>query len=246
MAKVNITLPVYNEESTLEKSVDKLLLFLKETKFPFEFEIVIADNASKDRTQEIGEHLEEIHPNVVYKRIDRKGRGYALKRVWNDSDCDVCSFMDIDLSTDLVFFRPLIDAIVFAHAAVATGSRLEATSQVIGRSPKREFLSRSYNRLIKLLFWPPFKDAQCGFKAVNTSHFKSISHLIQNNNWFFDTELMLLTQQTQRPIVSIPVIWRDDCTTTVKLGPTIREDLMGLFRLRWLFFFTNINKAVRH
>lgn len=243
--KINITLPVYNEEDSLEKSIGKLISFLQQTKFPYDYEIVIADNASKDKTQSIGERLEKEIPNVRYHRIDRKGRGYALKQVWSQSDCDVCSYMDIDLSTDLAFFRPMIEAVIFQSAVVSTGSRLEKESKVIGRIPKREFLSRGYNALIKLLFWPPFKDAQCGFKCVNTYHFKQIVTYISNNNWFFDTEMMLLTHQLKRKIISIPVVWTDDCTTTVKLGPTIKEDLGGLFRLRWLYTFQNMRKVIR-
>ena len=233
---ISITLPVYNEEQALGDSVEKLISFLRTTKFPYEYEIVIADNASTDRTPDIARDLVKKHSQIKYLHIPKKGRGLALREAWRQTRCDIACYFDIDLSTDLVHLLPLIDAICDG-AVVATGSRLDSSSVVTGRTSRREILSRGYNHLIRLFFRTPFKDAQCGFKAVNTDYFRKIEGLIENNHWFFDTELLLLTNYLKEPMVSIPVHWIDDSSTTVKVLGTVGEDIKGLLRLRRGFFF---------
>src|SRR6201999_4521094 len=97
---VEIAIPVHDEESALEQSVRRLDAFCGEH-LPYSFGIVIADNASTDRTQEIGEALATELAGVPYVRLTEKGRGRALRRVWSRSDADVLAYMDVDLSTGL-------------------------------------------------------------------------------------------------------------------------------------------------
>ena len=120
--------------------------------------------------------------------------------------------MDVDLSTDLSHFPQLVESLESGYD-VAVGSRLSRDSQVT-RAFKREFISRSYNVLIKSLFFTPFPDAQCGFKALTRQAAQAIIPSIENNNWFFDTELLIIAAKRGYRIKSIPVKWDDDPTST--------------------------------
>ena len=231
MPKVDVVVPVYNEEVILTQSIETLRDFLTQ-KVSFSWRIVIADNASIDNTLVIAKKLSEQYEDVTYVHLDLKGRGRALKKAWLESDADVVSYMDVDLSTKLDAFPILIDSIDDNYG-VAIGSRLMRGAVVIGRSIKREITSRGYNIIIKAVFFPGFGDAQCGFKAVRRDVVQDIVPFIEDNEWFFDTELLLLSERKGYRIKEIPVEWTDDPDTRVDVVKTAFEDIKGLIRVRF-------------
>lgn len=232
MATVEVVIPVYNEERALPQSIPTLRDFLASDAFPYDWRILIADNASIDSTPEVGAKLEaENEGKVKYVRIERKGRGFALKQVWHDSPMDIMSYMDVDLSTGIEAFPTLIGAIADGGYDVAIGSRLAKGAEV-SRSMKRRVLTLGFNSMIKGMFFTRFSDAQCGFKAVSRDVAQTIIPLIEDNNWFFDTELLILAEKAGYKIKDVPVRWIEDTDTRVKIGATISEFVGGLVRMR--------------
>ena len=232
MTGVDVVVPVYNEEQALPRSIPVLREFLAADAFPYRWRIVIADNASVDGTPEASRRLEEQFPGeVVYVRIEEKGRGRALKRTWGDSPMEIVSYMDVDLSTGLEAFLPLIAAIAEQGYDLAVGSRLMADSQV-RRSLGRRLLTRGYSFIIKAMFQTRFSDAQCGFKAARTEVARRLMPLIEDNNWFFDTEMLILAEKAGYRVKDVPVAWVEDFDTRVNVPKTIVEDLRGLARMR--------------
>jgi len=230
--RVDVVIPVYNEENDLAPSVTKLRQFLLDN-VHYDWRIVIADNASTDRTLDIARELAERHPGeVTYVHLDQKGRGRALRRAWTESDADIVSYMDVDLSTDVGAFPPLMDSLIDSEYDVAIGSRLKKGAQV-ERGLKREFISRTYNLIIKLMFRNKFSDAQCGFKAVTSRVVRDVVPLIKDQAWFFDSELLLLAERMGYKVFEVPVKWTDDPDTRVKIAHTAWEDIKGLFRVRF-------------
>lgn len=227
---VDITIPVYNEEQDLPRSIDILTRYLKEN-LENPWRVIIADNGSTDNTLSVAELLSTKYSGVTSVRIPQKGRGRALRQVWLESTANIVSYMDVDLSTDLVHLKHLIQA-VEEGAHIAIGSRIIKGSK-IKRSLKREVISRCYNALIRIMFLTPFRDAQCGFKAVDRNAAKALVPLVKNNNWFFDTELLIIASARGFRIKEIPVHWEDDPGTSVKVVSTAWEDLKGLLRLRF-------------
>jgi len=230
MASVDVVIPVYNEEHVLAQSVATLRQFLSKG-FPHKWRILIADNASTDNTLAVAQELAQKHPDVASLHIPEKGRGRALKASWLGSAADIVSYMDVDLSTELKAFPLLIQAIASEGYHVATGSRLSLGSD-IRRSLKREVLSRGYNVMIKALFFTRFSDAQCGFKALSRQAVRALVPLIENNDWFFDTELLILAEKAGYPVKEIPVRWLEDLDTRVNIRKTVWQDIRGLVRLR--------------
>jgi glycosyltransferase involved in cell wall biosynthesis len=230
MATVDVVIPVYNEEHVLAESVATLRRFLSEG-FHHQWRILIADNASTDGTLTVAQELAEEHSDVASLHIPEKGRGRALKASWLGSAADIVSYMDVDLSTELEAFPPLIEAIASEGYHVATGSRLSSTSDTT-RSLKRETISRGYNLMVKALFFTRFCDAQCGFKALSRRAVRELVPLIENNEWFFDTELLILAEKAGYPVRDIPVRWLEDPDTRVNIRKTVWEDIRGLARLR--------------
>jgi glycosyltransferase involved in cell wall biosynthesis len=230
MATVDIVIPVYNEEHVLAQSVATLRKFLAEG-FAHQYRIVVADNASTDGTLAVAQRLAQKHPDVASLHIPQKGRGRALRVAWLSSPADILSYMDVDLSTDLAAFPPLIEAMASEGYDIAIGSRL-ARGANIRRSLRREVTSRGYNVMIKGLFFTRFSDAQCGFKAASRRAVQELVPIIENNEWFFDTELLILAEKAGYRVKEIPVRWLEDPDTRVNVPKTVWEDVRGLLRLR--------------
>jgi len=227
--QIDIVVPVFNEEAALAGSVLRLHRFLSDG-FPFTWRIVIADNASSDATPEIAAALASSLIGVATLRLERKGRGLALRSAWSASDADVVAYMDVDLSTDLRALLPLVAPLLSGHSDLAIGSRLAPGARVV-RGPKRELISRAYNRLLHLVLRARFSDAQCGFKAVRRDAARSLVADVRDDAWFFDTELLVLAQRRGLRIHEVPVDWIDDPDSRVDIVPTALADLRGVARL---------------
>jgi glycosyltransferase involved in cell wall biosynthesis len=228
---VDIIIPVLNEEKALPLSIAKLRRFLLENS-PYPYRIIIADNGSIDATPEIAEALSIEHKDVSWTRMEIRGRGRALKQAWLASDADIVCYMDVDLSTDLDAFPILVKSIGEGGFDLATGSRLMKNSIVKKRTLKRELTSRCYNLIIKLMFFTKFSDAQCGFKALSRHTAQLLLPHVQDNGWFFDSELLIIAEKAGLSIKNVPVTWVDDPDTRVHVIKTATDDLKGLWRLR--------------
>jgi len=226
---VDIVIPVHNEERDLRPSVERLAGYLTDH-FPYPCCITIADNASTDDTWSQAQQLVEELPQVRAVHLHQKGRGRALKAVWSASAAPVLAYMDVDLATDLRALLPLVAPLISGHSDLAIGTRLAPSSRVV-RGPKREFISRSYNLLLKGTLAVSFSDAQCGFKAITAPVAHDLLPLVDDDNWFFDTELLVLAQRATLRIHEVPVDWTDDPDSRVAIVATAREDLVGIVRL---------------
>jgi glycosyltransferase involved in cell wall biosynthesis len=227
--RVEIVVPVKNEEHDLGPNIRRLREFL-DTAFPFPAEVCIADNGSTDATYEIGTLLAAELPGVRVVRLEQSGRGRALKQVWSASTAEVLAYMDVDLSTNLNALLPLVAPLLAGHSDVAIGTRLAKSSRVV-RRPKREFISRSYNLLLRATLNAHFSDAQCGFKAIRADVARELLPLVEDTSWFFDTELLVLAEQAGLRIHEVPVDWVDDLDSRVAIAKTVGEDLRGIARL---------------
>jgi glycosyltransferase involved in cell wall biosynthesis len=226
---VDIVVPVYNEAHVLEASIYRLHGYLSAS-FPFSWRITIADNGSTDDTFAVAQDLAAELPGVAAIHLDIPGRGRALRVAWSASDAEVVAYTDVDLSTDLDALLPLVAPILSGHSDVAIGSRLAPGARVV-RGPRREVLSRVYNLLVRTVLRAEFRDAQCGFKAVSRRAAGALLPDVQDEAWFFDTELLVRAQRAGLRIHEVPVDWTEDTDSRVVLWRTIVDDLRGIWRL---------------
>ncbi len=227
--QAEIIIPVRNEERDLAPSVRRLDAYLRDH-FPFTARSIIADNGSTDGTWSRAQALESELESVSAVRLERPGRGGALRSVWSQSDAAVVAYMDVDLSTDLNALLPLLAPLLSGHSDVAIGTRLARGARVI-RGPRREIISRCYNLLLHATLGTRFSDAQCGFKAISTGKARMLLPLTADTGWFFDTELLVLAERAGLRIHEVPVDWIDDTDSRVKIVATALADLRGIVRL---------------
>lgn len=237
--KVEINLPVLNEERVLKDSVKNLRDFLKNNMHEYDFRIVVVDNGSMDKTKEVGQQLSFDYSDVGYLRLEKKGRGRALRTAWNISSADILCYMDIDLSTDLEALPKLIKAIVVDGNDISIGSRLMKGAKT-NRSFKREIISRGYLFLMKIILGTTFSDVQCGFKAVNRTVVTEVLPHVLDQEWFFDSELLFKSKKWGYKIKEIPVVWKEDSDSRVKIYKTVKNFIKSLIRLKLEFSIDRI------
>ena len=226
---LTLVIPVFNEEKDLPKNLPKLIDFLDKKMSAYQWEIVIADNASTDKTPEIAQKFAQSG-RIKYLRLEQKGRGRALKKAWESSESELLAYMDVDLSSDLEYFPKLILSLEEGFD-IAIGSRLKKGAKVFNRPFLRGVMSRGYSLLFRSLFWTSFWDAQCGFKAITRKAAEKLLPLVEDTGWFFDSELLIIAQKAGFKITEVPIVWKDDPTSTVKVAKTAWGDIKGLIRL---------------
>ncbi len=227
----DVTIPVLNEEPTLERQVKILHAFLQEHfPAPNQWRIVIADNGSTDRTFEIAENLSKELSEVAVVKVPRKGVGLALKTSWGQSQADIVGYMDLDLATDLPHFLEAYDALANQGYDIVYATRLHPKAQVIGRTLKREIVSRGFNFLLKVYLGTHFSDGMCGFKFLKRSVYpKLYENGAQNDGWFFSTELLTVGEWLGFKLYELPVKWTDDVTSSrVKILPLATRYIKGM------------------
>ena len=231
---IEITIPILNEEATLNNQVRKLHRFVDQNLSDFgRITIILADNGSTDATPSIARLLEQELVNIHYIRLEERGVGRALKASWRQSMSEIVGYMDLDLATDLSYLKPAFEKLCSDQADIVTGSRLADGAKVIGRSFIRNFTSRCFNLIIKLLFSTSFSDGMCGFKFLKKSSLENIMGAgAISDGWFFATEVLIAGEYLGYRIVDLPVEWTDDPNSKVKIGKLTIEYLKAMQVLR--------------
>jgi glycosyltransferase involved in cell wall biosynthesis len=226
----DITIPVLNEEKTLNQQIRTLHTFLVKN-FPEveKWRIVIADNGSTDDTLMIAQTLSQELRGVTYINVPRKGVGLALKTSWSQTSAGMVGYMDLDLATDLSHFLEAYDAIANQGNDLVYATRLHPKSTVIGRTVKREFTSRVFNFILKNYLGVKFSDGMCGFKWLRREHFRPLMEGgAVSDGWFFSTELLTIAEWKGLKMYELPVKWTDDPDSRVKIGALARQYLKAM------------------
>ncbi len=232
MKSVDLVIPCYNEERVLAQSVEKLRAWCDENLSAYKWRVVVADNASTDRTLEVAQGLAAQDPDgTAALHLDRKGRGRALTKAWLETSADAMCYMDVDLSTDVKMVAPLLAGVLEEGYDISYGSRVSKGSD-IERSWKREINSRGYITFIKLLFWTKAADYQCGFKAMTREAAQAILPHVQDGEWFWDTEMLIIAEKGGWKLKEVPVRWIEDPDTRVRFPQDIWKMGSQLVKLR--------------
>ena len=220
--KLDITIPILNEESRLETGVTKAFQYLEKSSIK-NYSLTLADNGSTDNTVNIANELKKRFPLIKTLKVDKRGVGLALKKSWAASNADLIGYMDVDLATDLNHILEVYQ--IFQNndeIDIVNGSRLLANSTVKNRSILRGITSRGFNFLLNSMLGVKFTDGMCGFKFLKKSSYEKIFNAgVENNGWFFCTELLVKAEWMGMRIHEIPVRWEDDDDSRVELFKTI-------------------------
>ncbi len=221
---VSVVLPAYNEERTIEETVRTTLSTLSTFLPPDAFEVIVAEDGCDDRTPEIADELAAEDSRVRHFHSDvRLGRGGALERAFAASNGETLVYFDTDLATDMSHLEELVERVRSGEYDVATGSRWMSGHQA-NRPAKRGVPSRAYNTLVRFFLRSDLRDHQCGFKAFSREAFDDLSDEVEDNHWFWDTELLVRAQRKGYRVDEFPVDWTPKGDTKVDLV----RDIFGM------------------
>lgn len=231
---IEITIPILNEQDTLDAQVRKAHQYIVESLSDLPpIVLVLADNGSTDATQSIAEALVQALPGVKYVRLEERGVGRALKASWGGSEATIVGYMDLDLATDLKYLRPALETLLADQADIVAGSRLAKGAQVVGRSPLRNVTSNAFNRIVKLFFRTSFSDGMCGFKFLKRACLDDLQQAgAVSDGWFFATEVLVTGEYLGYRVKDLPVKWTDDPNSKVKIVKLSLEYLQAMQTLR--------------
>lgn len=231
---LEITIPVLNEEATLEVQIKKIICYINELETGKKISVVISDNGSTDNTEAISTTLvDEFKGQVQYIKIGQRGVGLALKTAWSQSKADVVGYMDLDLATDIKHIKQMIAAFDDNDCDLVYGSRLHKNALVEGRSLKREITSRTFNQVVKAYLGIKFSDGMCGFKFLKREHVEPLIKLgARSDGWFFCTELLTVAEWQGQSLYELPVHWTDDPNSKVNIKNLTKEYLLAMKALK--------------
>ncbi|MGM0605435.1 MAG: flippase-like domain-containing protein [Halobacteriota archaeon] len=230
---VSVVLPAYNEERTIEHTVHTTLDTLGSFLPAGSFEVIVAEDGCDDRTPEIATRMADGDDRVRHVHSDeRLGRGGALERAFEAADGDVLVYLDTDLATDMRHLEELVEAVQSGEYDLATGSRW-IDGHVADRPAKRGIPSRGYNLLVRTLLRSGMRDHQCGFKAISREAFDAVADSLEDEHWFWDTELLVRAQRRGYRIREFPVEWTPKGDTKVDLVRDIIGMGSQIVRLFW-------------
>jgi len=213
--EVSVVFPAYNEVNRLELAVEKTIQALRE--FTVSFEVIIAEDGSTDGTDRLAAALSEQYTFVKHLHGEKRlGRGTALKNAFRQSNGRILVYMDVDLATNINQLKALVNAVEAEGFDFATGSRLLSGSTV-KRSRTRQLASKSYNFLVRAMLGSKLKDHQCGFKAFKREALMQLLDEVSARHWFWDTELLVRAARKGYVIKEIPVDWKGQRETKVRL-----------------------------
>ena len=224
---VDIAIPIYNEEKIIVKNVDELIKYARKN-FKFKYKVTLLTNGCVDKSVELSKNMSEKYDEVFVVNLKKKGRGNALKSLWLSSKANVVGYMDADLSTNLKYVNLAMKGLMGCDGVV--GTRNTGKTEVF-RSRHRNALSTTYRYISQKVLGVEYSDLQCGFKFFKLEKIRSLLHIVENENWFFDTELVFMCVKNGLRLKELPVDWKERRGGKVRVISTVLENIFGLYRI---------------
>ncbi|WP_121822788.1 flippase-like domain-containing protein [Halostella salina] len=231
--EVSVVLPAYNEEATIRETVETTLSTLADFLPAGTFEVLVAEDGCDDRTPEIADELAAADERVRHVHSDeRLGRGGALERAFEEADGDTLVYFDTDMATDMRHLEELVESVRSGEYDVATGSRW-IEGREADRPAKRGVPSRGYNALVRLFLRSNLRDHQCGFKAFDRAALEALLDDVDDDHWFWDTEVLVRAQRSGYRVKEFPVDWTPKGDTKVDLVRDVFGMGSAILRTWW-------------
>ncbi|WP_132057316.1 flippase-like domain-containing protein [Halorussus amylolyticus] len=233
--EVSVVLPAYNEEATIEHTVETTLETLASFLPSGSFEVLVAEDGCDDRTPEIADRMAADDDRVRHFHSDeRLGRGGALNHAFEAADGETLVYFDTDLATDMKHLEELVESVRSGEYDFATGSRWMPGEEA-SRPAKRDFASRGFNGLTRTFLRSDLRDHQCGFKAFDRAALFDVLAHVEDEHWFWDTEVLVRAQRKGYDIKEFAVDWTPKGDTKVDLVRDVFGMGSQILRCWWEF-----------
>lgn len=193
---LSVVLPAYNEESVIAQTVEQCIQVLG-TIAP-DYEIIVVDDGSRDRTGEIADALAAANPRVrVIHNRPNQGYGGALMAGFRAASKSLTFFMDADGQFDIRDIAKLLHQREAGHRAVL-GYREHRQDSFL-----RLMNAWGWNALVSLVFGLRARDVDCAFKVYDTNIVRMLD--VQAAGAMVNTEMLAKLARAGVPFVEVPV-----------------------------------------
>ena len=225
--RVSIVIPVYNEEAILQTAVVDLRDRLQ--RFDWPYELVLAENGSRDRTVEIAQELNERFPEVRYFSLGEPNYGKALRRGILEATGEFVICDEIDLC-DTDFYAEAMDLLERNEAELVVGSKLLA-----GASDERPFVRHAgsvvINGMLRVALGFKGTDTH-GLKAFRRAPLTEVARSCLVDKDLFASEFVIRAERGGIRVKEIPVRILEKRPPSIHLFkrvPRVLKDLSKLF-----------------
>ncbi len=223
---LSIILPALNEEDRLPRCLDQIDQFLRTQSY--EAEVIVAENASTDRTAAIAREFAIHHPYVRLLTLKERGKGRAVKAGMLAAQGDYRFICDVDLS------MPIEEVVKFLPPAadgydISIATREGEGAKRVDEPEYRHLMGRINNWIIKLTALPDFEDTQCGFKMFSRAAAHDLFGVQRMNGIGFDVELLFIARKRGYKIREVPITWYFDADSRMRLV----QDSLNILREIW-------------
>jgi dolichyl-phosphate beta-glucosyltransferase len=230
---LSIVIPLYNEDHRFTKTASHIEEFLVNQKLFEKIDLIFVNDGSTDGTLENIKKFSEKHNARVLSYEKNKGKGHAIRVGMDAAAGDYALFIDADMSTEPREIEKFISEMK-RNTPVVIGSRHSKGSRVLVSQPlHRTIMGMVFTALANISMGMRIPDFTCGFKCFSRQAREEIFSRSLIDRWSFDAELLFLAKLRGLEITAIPVIWKNDSITTVRLGRDVIESLFDLIKIRW-------------
>ena len=231
---ISVVVPAYNEEKRIRPSLMEACSFLDNT--PLDYEMIVVDDGSSDRTSEVVRDLSSDTPNLKLLRYGKnRGKGYALRTGVLATKGDPVLVMDADLSTPMEELWKLMPYLTEGRAHVAIGSRALALSDIIRKQPWwRRWMGKIFNHLVRVLAIDGINDTQCGFKMFTGDVARELFGQATIDRFAYDVEILALAARKGYGIAEVPIRWINSPESKVNPVKDSLRMLADILRIRIL------------
>lgn len=226
---LSIVIPAHNEEHRLPLSLEKIDAFIRASSF--EVEVVVVENASRDRTLEIARQFAAQHPYLRVIREELPGKGRAVRIGMLAAAGQYRFICDADLSMPIEqvvrFIPPQLPA-----PDVAIASREARGAKRYDEPPYRHLVGRVFNTIVRIMALPGLQDTQCGFKIFSARAAELVFPLQIMTGWSFDVEILYIARQKGFKIQEVPIDWYYFAGSRVHLFRDSLRMFLDLVRIR--------------
>ncbi len=202
---LSIIIPAYNEEYRLNDTLVKIFEYLETANF--KSEVIVVDDGSKDKTTDVAKSFDNVR---VITQAKNMGKGAAVRIGMLSATGDYRIFTDADLSTP-IYEIPKILTPLQNGFDVCVGSRAIDSSLIKVHQPfYREFMGKTFNKIVQLLVVKGIQDTQCGFKGFSANAANAVFSKAKINGFSFDVEILYISRMLDLNIKETPVEWYND------------------------------------
>ena len=238
--KLSIIIPAYNEEKRIASRLDDLLSVFEKLRKSrkMDYEIIVVINKSTDKTENIAKKFREKNKRILYMHLKEKGKGLAVMEGFKDvlkRKNDYIGFVDADMATTAKEFARLALKLIESKSDGIIASRYLPGAKVSPKPTlKRIIASRFYNYYIRLFFFFPYRDTQCGAKIFKREAIAKITPHLINTKWAFDVDILFNLKKYGFKIIEEPTVWSDKSYSKVNLLYDGYRMGLSMLRLRIL------------